>query len=118
MQFALHRPPRPLRAIRRDVPAVLDKLIRRALAKDPAKRFQDAEEMLLALNDVPTEDEIAERVAAEERDDAAATIAMERLVVKRPSLIVRIWTWLRYGGWRWRGDTGEPTPATSGSWRL
>ncbi len=118
MQFALHRPPRPLRAIRRDVPAVLDKLIRRALAKDPARRFQDAEEMLLALNDVPTEDEIAERVAAEERDDAAATIAMERLVVKRPSLIVRIWTWLRSGGWRWRGHASEPTPATSGSWRL
>jgi eukaryotic-like serine/threonine-protein kinase len=114
MQFALHRPPRPLRAIRRDVPSALDKLIRRALAKDPARRFQDAEEMLLALGDVPTDREIAERLAAEEQEDAAATMAMAQLVVKRPSLIARMWTWVRYGGWRWRD---EPSPATSGSWR-
>jgi serine/threonine-protein kinase len=115
MQLALHRPPRPLRALRRDVPSALDRLIRRALAKDPARRFQDAEEMLLALNDVPSEREIAERLAADEEADAAATMAMAQLVVKRPSLLSRMWTWLRYGGWRWRD---EPSPATSGSWRL
>jgi serine/threonine protein kinase len=114
MQFALQRPPRPLRAIRRDIPSALDRLIRRALAKDPARRFQDAEEMLLALADVPTDREIAERLAAEQEDEAAATMAMAVLVVKRPSLIARMWTWLRYGGWRWRD---EPSPATSGSWR-
>jgi serine/threonine protein kinase len=105
MQLALNRPPRPLRAIRRDVPAVLDRVIRRALAKDPARRFQDAEEMLLALADVPSDDEIAERAAraaADERDEAAATIAMTRLEIREPSRLSRLWIWLRYGGWRWR----------------
>jgi serine/threonine-protein kinase len=102
MQRALNRPPRPLRAIRRNIPSVLDRVVRRALAKDPARRFQDAEEMLLALGDVPSDDEIAERAAAEERDDAAATIAIAKLDVREPSLLSRIWTWLRYGGWRWR----------------
>ncbi|HEY5923905.1 MAG TPA: serine/threonine-protein kinase, partial [Kofleriaceae bacterium] len=119
MRLALHRPPRPLRAIRRDIAPALDAVIRRALAKDPSRRFQDAEDMLLALNDVPSDEELAERVAAEERNDAESTMAMERLVVKRPSLLSRIWTWLRYGGWRWRDETSnDPSPATSGSWRL
>jgi eukaryotic-like serine/threonine-protein kinase len=116
MHLALHRPPRPLRAIRRDVPRALDHFMRRALAKDPNRRFQDAEEMLLALADVPSDREIAERVATEEQEEAAATMAMALLVVKRPSWLARMWTWLRYGGWRWRG--GDPSQATSGSWRL
>jgi len=115
MQHALHRPPRPLRAIRRDIPPVLDQVIRRALAKDPDRRYQDAEEMLLALADVPTDEEVAERRATEEREDAAETMAMAQLVERKPSWLSRIWIWLRYGGWRWRDDHA---PATSGSWRL
>jgi len=102
MQLALHRPPRPLRAIRRNIPTVLDRVVRRALAKDPARRFQDAEEMLLALGDVPSDDEIAQLCAATERDESAPTIALARLELREPSLLSRIWTWLRYGGWRWR----------------
>jgi serine/threonine protein kinase len=102
MQLALHRPPRPLRAIRRDIPGALDQVIRRALAKDPDRRFQDAEEMLLALADVPSDREIAERIADDERDEAASTIAIAKLDIREPSLLSRIWTWLRYGGWRWR----------------
>jgi serine/threonine protein kinase len=102
MHLALSRPPRPLRAIRRDVPSALDRVIRRALAKDPARRFQDAEEMLLALNDVPSDAEIAERAAEAERDEAASTIAIAKLDVREPPWWSRIWTWLRYGGWRWK----------------
>jgi serine/threonine protein kinase len=102
MHLALHRPPRPLRAVRRDVPSALDRVIRRALAKDPARRFQDAEEMLLAINDVPSDEEIAARAAEEERDDAAATIAIAKLDVREPPWWSRVWTWLRYGGWRWK----------------
>ena len=102
MQLALHRPPRPLRAFRRDIPSVLERVIRRALAKDPARRYQDAEEMLLALADVPSDEEIADRIAAEERDEAASTIAITKLELRAPSLLSRMWTWLRYGGWRWR----------------
>lgn len=102
MRLALHRPPRPLRAVRRDVPAVLERVIRRALAKDPSRRFADAEEMLLALADVPSEDEIADRAAEAEREDAAETLAISTLDVREPSRLARMWTWLRYGGWRWR----------------
>jgi eukaryotic-like serine/threonine-protein kinase len=102
MQLALHRPPRPLRAIRRDVPAALDHVIRRALAKDPERRFQDAEDMLLAVNDVPSDEEIAARTAELERDDAAATILLAKLDLREPPWWSRMWTWLRYGGWRWK----------------
>jgi eukaryotic-like serine/threonine-protein kinase len=98
MQLALHRPPRPLRAVRRDIPPVLERVISRALAKDPARRYADAEAMLLALNDVPSDEEIAEA----EHADAAETLAMEALRIAEPSRLARLWTWLRYGGWRWK----------------
>jgi hypothetical protein len=58
--------------------------------------------MLLALGDVPTDEEIAERAAQEERDEAAATLAISVLDVREPSFASRVWTWIRYGGWRWR----------------
>ena len=54
--------------------------------------------MLLAINDVPSEDEVAQA----EQDEAAQTLAMEALHLAEPSLLARMWTWLRYGGWRWR----------------
>lgn len=102
MHLALHRPPRPLRAIRRDIPRVLDRVIHRALAKDPARRYQDAEEMLLALADVPSDEEIAERREEEERAETAPTVAIPQLELREPSRWSRMWAWLRYGGWRWR----------------
>jgi serine/threonine-protein kinase len=101
MRLALHRPPRPLRAIRRDISRELENLIKRALAKDPKRRFSDAEEMLLALNDVPTDEERAERRAAAEREEAAETMAMVQLDLRPPSWWQRLWAYLRYGGWRW-----------------
>jgi len=102
MRLALHRPPRPLRAIRRNISPALDKLIRRALAKDPSRRFADAEEMLLALSDIPSDEELAAREAAAEAEDQAATMAFCQLDVREPSWLSRAWSWLRYGGWRWR----------------
>jgi hypothetical protein len=101
MRLALHRPPRPLRALRRDVSPALEELIRRALAKDPKRRFADAEEMLLALNDIPSDEERAEARAAAERDEAAETLAMVQLDLRPPSWFARLWAYLRYGGWRW-----------------
>ena len=104
MRLALHRPPRPLRAIRRNISPALDRLIRRALAKDPGRRFADAEEMLLALNDIPSDEELAAREAAAEAEEQAATIAFCQLDVREPSWLSRAWSWIRYGGWRWRTD--------------
>ena len=102
MQLALHRPPRPIRAVRRDIAPALERVISRALAKDPKRRFADAEEMLLALGDVPSDEEAAQRREQEERDDAAETLMISTLDVKEPGFLARAWTWLRYGGWRWR----------------
>ncbi|MDB4954702.1 MAG: serine/threonine protein kinase [Myxococcales bacterium] len=98
MHQALHRPPRPLRAIRKDIPRVLDALITRALAKDPDKRFADAEDMLSALADVPLDDEMpAPELVA--HDEQATT--MTQLALPRVSIWARVWGWLRYGRWRW-----------------
>jgi eukaryotic-like serine/threonine-protein kinase len=99
MRLALQRPPRPLRAVCRDIPPVLDQVIQRALAKDPARRFTDAEHMLLALGDA---EDAARRRVAEECADAAATQTIARLDVREPSWLARVWARLRYGTWRWR----------------
>jgi eukaryotic-like serine/threonine-protein kinase len=113
MTLALHRPARPLRAVRRDISPALDRVITRALAKDPGRRYADAEEMLLALADVEQE---AERADADAERDAASTVAFGQLSISEPSLLSRAWSWLRYGGWRWgrnaiRNDEGpELTP--------
>ena len=111
MTNALTRPPRPLRALVPDVSPALDAVIRRALAKDPAKRFADAEDMLSALDDVAVLD--AQRAGhdvedASEADDASASRTMAMLELPRASLLHRAWSWLRYGAWRWRGEpSGE-----------
>lgn len=90
MHHALHRPPRPLRALRADIPAALEALVARALSKDPARRFGDAEELhsALAALDEP------------EPADSAGGSTMFTLAA-RPSVVARAIAWLRYGRWRW-----------------
>ncbi len=101
MQRALERPARPLRSLRSDVPDVLDAVIRRAMQKDPAKRFGDAEEMLSALADV-TALEAARAADEEPADDASASMTVAMVSFERPSVLARLWSWIRYGRWRWR----------------
>ena len=97
MNLALRRPARPLRALRRDLPRGLDLVVQRALAKEPERRFADAEDMLHALADVPLlEDEPA---LALERAEEASTAAI--VTFRQPPWWLRAWGWLRYGGWRW-----------------
>ena len=102
----IDRPPRPLRAVRHDVPAALEAVVARALAKDPTRRFADAEAMMSALADVPLA--VAEPAAApfRARVDEATTMAIAEL--DRPSWLLRIWSWLRFGGWRW--SMAQPPP--------
>ena len=95
------RPARPLRAIRKDVSRTLDRVISRAMAKDPAKRFADAEEMLAALEDVPVLDELAHRTQARIDEQQVTTMAVVHLDLRRSSLWSRMWSWLRFGRWRW-----------------
>ena len=96
MQRALARPPRPLRALRDDVPPALDAVVMRALAKDPARRFESAGEMLVALDEA----RLAGRGVTSVDEAAAST--MIQLAFTQPSLRARLWSWLRYGPWRWR----------------
>lgn len=49
--------PEPLTTLRSELPIALDDIIARALAKDPAARFQSAKEMLAALEAFEYEDE-------------------------------------------------------------
>lgn len=105
MTAALVRPPRPLRAIVPDVPAALDAVIRRALAKDPTKRFADAEEMLSALDEVAALEASGAVPRFDEADlDPSGSMTFARLEMPRQSLLGRAWSWLRYGAWRWRGE--------------
>jgi hypothetical protein len=83
--------------MRRDLPRAVDTIVQRALAKEPARRFTDAEEMLHALADVPVLDEEPELVLR--RAEEASTCAV--VTFRRPSWLLRAWGWLRYGGWRW-----------------
>jgi serine/threonine-protein kinase len=41
----------PIGAVRNDVPACVDEIIRKTMAKDPAERFQSGREMALALRE-------------------------------------------------------------------
>ncbi|MBL0220881.1 MAG: serine/threonine protein kinase [Myxococcales bacterium] len=113
MANVLARPPRPLRALVPDVSSALDAVIRRALAKDPARRFADAEEMLSALTDVEA---FEAAIAAEPAPPGApagaldgdadaepsASMTMAQLSIFQPSLWQRLWSRIRYGRWRWR----------------
>ncbi|MDB4960194.1 MAG: putative serine/threonine-protein kinase [Myxococcales bacterium] len=101
MTNALSRPPRPLRALIPDVSPGLDAVIRRALAKDPDRRFADAEAMLSALSDVEAIDR-AEPAPREEAEEASASMTISLLTVSEPSWLARLWSRLRYGAWRWR----------------
>jgi hypothetical protein len=105
MRLAIHRPPRPLRAVRRDIAPALERVIGKALAKDPNRRFADAEEMLFALDDAVDNAATAERALA---DEAAATLGFAHIAVRQPSWLARAWAWLRYGTWKWhRRDPGR-----------
>jgi serine/threonine-protein kinase len=118
MSLALHRPPRPLRAVRRDISPELDRVITRALAKDPERRFTDAGDMLLALDDLVHTSELAtQRAVADAEADAADTVMFSQLTVREPSWLSRAWAWLRYGGWRWdrKHERPELVPGPSES---
>ena len=63
-----------------EVPAALDEIVRKAVAKDPAMRFQTADEFRLALQSVvPGERPMAVPVSAPEAESAAGRLAGSEL---------------------------------------
>jgi serine/threonine-protein kinase len=132
MHEVLNQPFRSLRALRPDVSPVLEAIVRRALARDPAHRFADAEDMMSALDEPEALDsdggglslEAGPTIAAAAGDasgaradsgvvlrasqpadlSAAGTMAIEiaQLEAIEPSPWSRFWGWLRFGRWRAR----------------
>jgi serine/threonine protein kinase/tetratricopeptide (TPR) repeat protein len=68
----LEHDPEPVRTFAADVPEILVEVVRRALEKDPARRFQDAGQMREALH-------IARTVYAGDMDEAAGLTALQEL---------------------------------------
>jgi serine/threonine-protein kinase len=89
-------PPRPLRAIRKDISRPLDAFIMRALAKDPARRYHSADEMLEGLEDISL---VEQADTSHAQEDSAETFL--ELPLTEPSRWTRLWSWIRFGRWRW-----------------
>jgi serine/threonine-protein kinase len=101
VRHQLDRPPLPLRARRPDVSRGLEAVVRRGLSIDPARRFRDASEMQSALIDVPVAERDAEEAASAAQAEEATTMTVATVTPRRPSVPRRLWSWIRYGGWRW-----------------
>jgi len=105
MHHALRRPPRPLRALRRDISPALDAIVLGArLQKDPARRFTDAEDMLSALADLPVSEQSGGFASRSRREEQSTTLT--QIAVARQSLFARLWSRVRYGRWRWDAGIG------------
>jgi Tol biopolymer transport system component len=102
--------PRPLSEVKRDVPPALDRIVSRALAKDPAARYQHALELRGDLQQVQ-----AQTVSVRVVSNLVRAVARSR------------WTWrlalagglvaaMAGGAWYWRSGragAGERTPAAA-----
>ena len=72
MYSILNEEPESLTSLRSELPAKLDRIVTRALAKSPGERFQRVEEMLAALKELSQEREILDRMR-----QAVAVISFE-----------------------------------------
>jgi serine/threonine-protein kinase len=98
-QQQVRRPAPPLAAHGVHVGPALARILDRALAKDPARRYADAESMLGAVDQA-----IAEAGARATPPPVPVVddhIPTARLPVLPQPLRKRTWGWLRYGSWRW-----------------
>jgi eukaryotic-like serine/threonine-protein kinase len=95
----IQRPPPPLRCS-----GPLAAVVARALAKDPRRRFANAEAMLAALADVPAQARREARRREAARLEEEPTALVVELDERRAPLARRMWAWLRFGRWRWSAD--------------
>jgi serine/threonine-protein kinase len=91
---------RPLGGIRPEVPPALAAVVVKAMAKDPDKRYADAEAMLSAMEDVDRAEAEAAQALRARRAEDASTMVVAQIVVPKASLGKRVWAWLRFGEWR------------------
>ena len=107
--------PYPLDVLRDDLPAGLVAVIGRALARRPDDRYASAVEMLAALERARRAIRAARAPVASPPIQAMGSPAgdagetMLRIYPPRVSMFRRLTGWLRFGRWRWRGRTSEPS---------
>jgi serine/threonine protein kinase len=80
-------PPPPLFSYRQDLPAQLDPVLLKALAKDPDARYQTADEFIAALDTIPTTEESAIAAAATGNIWKTAFIVMVGTMILAAALI-------------------------------
>ena len=73
----IHEPPKPISEIRPDLPAYLEHFIRKALDKEPDKRFQSMDAVLIALNERNATYVQRETIDDTERDPKKASTLRE-----------------------------------------
>jgi TolB-like protein/tRNA A-37 threonylcarbamoyl transferase component Bud32/tetratricopeptide (TPR) repeat protein len=106
----LNEDPEPVTETRKDVPVALEDVIERALAKDPAKRYETMEEFLSALE--TERDQIT--LGIKERKFTAIRKLKRR---KRRVVAVLVLAFAAAGWWVWRasrpaGDGAPPPPVS------
>jgi eukaryotic-like serine/threonine-protein kinase len=116
----------PLRTLRPELPEALERVVLKALSKDPERRWSSATEMLSALCAAPerlgaavpkqrvaptgqvralTPAQTPPPVPADARlaspDESSPTLELPSREL-RPSPVKKLVGWLRYGSWRWQ----------------
>jgi pimeloyl-ACP methyl ester carboxylesterase len=97
----LRDPPVPPSKLRSDIPADLEKVVRRCLEKDPEKRYESAQELqnvLVLCKERLTEEGKARGLTLKWRSIAAAAVLILALIA------TGVWIWLRGSGERWARD--------------
>src|SRR5262249_31805131 len=64
LQLIINQPPRPPSEVRPDCPAELERIVLRALAQDPAGRYQTAEQMVIELEERAREHKLKQSPSA------------------------------------------------------
>ena len=95
LQLVINKPPPPLTAIRRECPRELDRIIQKALAQDPEKRYQSAQDLQSDLDELARESKLnqssiglsqhmvqlfGDEIAAWQNDQAAGLSLAEHVV--------------------------------------
>ncbi len=109
--------PRPLVLAAPHTPMKVAAVVHRALAKEAERRFAGAAEMLEALEDAVAGTRSAPTVVGWPVIEASAAVPvpiapesrepstlLHIAAMKRRSLMRRMWSWLRFGRWRWRQE--------------
>jgi serine/threonine-protein kinase len=80
MRRVVITPPKPLRSLRAEVPAALAEVVEKALAKDPADRYQSAGELANALREAASSTAVRRSLAGARRRLPTRTIAAAAVV--------------------------------------